>query len=147
MLPGKHLIRYLLRHTQSTFSVLGQDGRNFHGSHYTIAAPSLSPEPVSFICRGYLVNTMDLPKVLDFANSIGIPKSYFLDDDILLSSALHQASGILPRLGRKPEEHEKMNLIDLPENNAVWKIPGHFERRIKLLNQLNFSIHKIPPDK
>lgn len=138
MLPGPRLLEGFLAHSGLSYGVLGQIGRRRTLESFEPVLDVEEPTPVDFVCRGYWVQTRDLPciqRLLWAAWERGYDPGV-REDDILLGRSIEAYTGrgayVVPAL-----PHGKMEQQKLPEPHAMWKEEGHRARRLEFMRTMD----------
>ncbi len=147
MVPGPHLLEFLLSWSHLPFAVMGQTGRRVVGQEYRVVEPSKHPEEVDFVCRGYFVRTSRLPHILRYTHDVGLARDFILEEDILMAAAIQANTGEKAWITPRSPPGAEMNARELPAPHACQDMPDHYGRRIAFFNMcrtMTRHLHRTP---
>lgn len=154
LLPGDSAIEVLLNNAyalDNKFSTIGQIGRTFlldqpQGKRYSgrnmAARKVFSPVETHLTCRAHMIRTEYLPHVLSFRNRLSLHsregnRLAQIHDDFLLCMGIQIATkypSYLTPIDRNIEISSALIRHDLDDNKAVWRKPGHWEDRNRMVD-------------
>lgn len=152
LMPGRNALEVLLNHAHllnNQFSTIGQIGRTFlldksYGNRYSGRNSNTRdvhlPVKTHLTCRAHMIRTEYLPYVLSFRNRLSLHsregnRLSQIHDDFLLCMGIQVVTkypSYLTMVSRNIDN--ELVRFDLDDAKAVWRKPGHWEDRNKMVD-------------